>query len=108
MESNSKRLLSRATYKRIKVMNRDELSDFIADIYGRGFEAGRKAGTPDILMRTFRETLMSIDGIGPTRADAIMKKLGDTFALKMKRDEPTEGDGTPEENDGNDEEAHGE
>lgn len=105
MESNSKRLLSRATYKRIKGMDREQVSEYVANIYLHGFEAGRKAGTPDILMRTFRETLMSIDGIGPTRADAIMKRLGDTFALKEKQTEPTEGDGTPAEIDGNDEEA---
>ena len=105
MESNSKRLLSRATYKRIKGMDRDQLSSYITNIYIHGFEDGRKAGTPDVMMRTFRETLMSIDGIGPTRAAAIMKKLGDTFAQKEKQEDPTDGEGNPAETDGNDEEV---
>lgn len=100
---NNKRLLSRATYKRIKSMDRNQISDYVTKVYINGFEEGRKAGTPDVLMRTFREVLMSIDSIGPTRADAIMKKLADTFALKEKKDEPMEGDGTPAESNGNEE-----
>jgi hypothetical protein len=83
MDNNSKRLLSRAVYKSIKNMNREQLSDYVANVYIKGFEAGRKAGAPDALMRTFREVLVSIDSIGPTRADAIMKKIGDTYALKQ-------------------------
>ena len=100
-----KKLLSRLTYRRIKNMDRAELSDYVTKVYLNGYEAGRKAGTPDVLLRTFREVLMSIDSIGPTRADAIMKKLGDTFALKEKVDEPTEGDGTPTETEGTEEEV---
>lgn len=73
--------------------------------YLNGYEAGRKAATPDLLLRTFREVLLSIDSIGPTRADAIMKKLSDTFDLKEKADEPAEGDGTPEETEGTAEEV---
>lgn len=92
MENNSKRLLSRTTYKRIKALDREGLSKYVTNVYLNGYEAGRKAGTPDVLMRTFREVLLSIDGIGPTRADAIMKKLGDTFALKE-----TETEGSAEE-----------
>lgn len=90
MDNNSKRLLSRAVYKLVKAMNREQLSNYVTGIYAKGFEAGRKAAAPDQLMRTFREVLASIDSIGPTRADAIMKKLGDTYALKQT--ETTEND----------------
>ena len=107
MESNNIRLLSRATYKKIKVMNREQLSAYVTNVYIKGFEAGRKAATPDVLMRTFREVLMDIDGIGPTRADAIMKKLGDTFAVKEAEPATQEGDGTPTESAGNVEEVEG-
>ena len=106
MENTSKRLLSRATYKRIKGMDREQLSDYVTKVYINGFEEGRKAATPDILMRTFREVLMSIDSIGPTRADAIMKKLADTFALKEKEPETSEVDGTPAETEETTEEVH--
>ena len=101
----TKRLLNRATYKRVKSMDREQLSDYITKVYISGYETGRKAATPDGLMRTFREVLLGIDGIGPTRADAIMKKLGDTYALKEKETTPSESDGTPTETDGNSEEA---
>lgn len=101
MAEQNKKLLSRLTYRRIKGMDRTELSEYVTKVYLNGYEAGRKAATPDLLLRTFREVLLSIDSIGPTRADAIMKKLSDTFALKEKTDEPTECDGTPAESDGN-------
>ena len=80
---NNKRLLSRAVYKRIKSMDREQLSDYVTKVYLSGFEAGRKAATPDLLLRTIREELLSIPGIGPTRADAILKRMGDTFATKQ-------------------------
>ena len=97
MAEQNKKLLSRLTYRRIKGMDRTELSDYVTKVYLNGYEAGRKAATPDVLFRTFREVLLNIDSIGPARADAIMKKLGDTFALKEKDDAPTEGAGTPAE-----------
>lgn len=105
MAEQNKKLLSRLTYRRIKGMDRAELSDYVTKVYLNGYEAGRKAATPDLLLRTFREVLLSIDSIGPTRADAIMKKLSDTFALKEKADELAEGDGTPEETEGTAEEV---
>ncbi len=105
MAEQNKKLLSRLTYRRIKGTDRDELSDYVTKVYLNGYEAGRKAATPDLLLRTFREVLLSIDSIGPTRADAIMKKLSDTFDLKEKADEPAEGDGTPEETEGTAEEV---
>lgn len=89
--------ISRATYKRIKSMDRVQLSNYIARIYLTGFEAGRKAGTPDVLLRTIREQLLDTEGIGPTRADAIMKKLGAMFAPQPSEDVPEETAGTPAE-----------
>ena len=104
MEQN-KKLLARTSYRRIKQMDRTELSDYVTKVYLSGYEAGRKAATPDVLFRTFREVLLSIDSIGPARADAIMKKLGDTFALKETESETTEGVGNPTEAEGNAEEV---
>ena len=97
MVTQKLQLLSRTTYRRIKNMNREELSEYITKIYISGHEAGRKAATPDLLLRTVRETLLSVDGIGPTRADAILKKMSDTFALKEAAGSPAEADGNEEE-----------
>ena len=107
MAEQNKKLLSRLAYRRIKGMDRTDLSEYVTKVYMNGYEAGRKAATPDILLRTFREVLLSIDSIGPTRADAIMKKLGDTFALKEKDDDPTETEESTEEvqEDGNEQEC---
>ena len=84
MPEHKNNTLSRTTYRRIKAMDREQLSEYVTRVYLSGYEAGRKAATPELLFRTFREVLLSIDSIGPTRADAIMKKLSDTFALKEK------------------------
>ena len=105
MAALNKQQLSRLTYRRIKNMDREQLSEYVTRVYLNGYEAGRKAATPDLLLRTFREVLLSIDSIGPTRADAIMKKLVDTFALKEKESNPTEGVGNPSETDGSTEEV---
>lgn len=106
MKEQNKRLLSRGAYKSVKTMDREQMSNYVTNVYLNGYKAGRKAATPDVLLRTFREVLLSIDSIGPTRADAIMKKLSDTFALKEKDDEPTEAVGNPTETEGNTEEVH--
>ena len=100
MSEQKNQLLSRVTYKRVKNMDRAELSNYITQVYIKGYEAGCKSSTPDLLIRTFREVLLSIDSIGPTRADAIMKKLSDTFAIKEKgatTEESSEAPAEPEE-----------
>lgn len=93
--------ISRATYKRIKSMDRIQLSNYITRIYLTGFEAGRKAGTPDVLLRTIREQLLDTEGIGEIRADAIMKKLGAIFSPQTSEAVPEETAGTPTEEAGN-------
>lgn len=106
MEKKSQQI-SRSTYKRIKSMDHIQLSNYITRIYLTGFEAGRKAGTPDVLLRTIREQLLDTEGIGPTRADAIMKKPGGIFTPQASEAVPEETAGTPAETDGNDEEVAG-
>lgn len=80
--------VSRDTYKRIKHMDRAEVSAFITNIYIKGYEAGKKAVAPNALINAFRELLISVDSIGPTRADAIMRKFAEKFG---------NGAGTPQE-----------
>lgn len=89
--------ISRNTYKRIKSMDRAQLSNYITQIYLTGFDAGRKAGTPDVLFRTIRELLLDTKDIGPTRAEAIMKKLGSIFAPQESGEQTEEAEGTPVE-----------
>ena len=105
MPEHKNNTLSRNTYRRIKAMDREQLSEYVTRVYLSGYEAGRKAATPELLFRTFREVLLSIDSIGPTRADAIMKKLSDTFALKEKDSTTEESSGAAAETEGTTEEA---
>ena len=74
-QPNTSNLLKRDTYKMIKRMEREQLSAYISNIYIKGFEAGRKAATPNTLLDALRDTLISVADIGPTRADAIIKRL---------------------------------
>ena len=93
MSENKINVLDRITYRKIKSMNREQLSEYVTRVYLSGYEAGRKTAEPELLFKVFREVLLSIDSIGPTRADAIMKKLRDTLALK-------DSDAATEENSG--------
>lgn len=81
-------LLKRETYKAIKRMEREQLSAYVSNIYIKGFEAGRKAAAPNALLNALRDTLLSVADIGPTRADAIIKRLSDTMKLDAAAEQP--------------------
>lgn len=93
---DEKKQLSRRTYKFIKGMDRAALSAYVSKVYLTGFEAGRKAATPDVLFRAIRETLLSTEGIGEIRADAIMEKLAGLIIPKESAGTPTETTGKSE------------
>ncbi len=81
-------LLKRETYKAIKRMEREQLSAYVSNIYIKGFQAGQKAAAPNALLNAFRDTLLSVADIGPTRADAIIKRLSDTLKLDAAAEQP--------------------
>lgn len=93
-QPNTSNLLKRDTYKSIKRMEREQLSVYISNIYIKGFEAGRNAATPTTLMSALRDTLISVADIGPTRADAIIKRLSETMKLGGAADQPKTQDPT--------------
>lgn len=78
-QNTPKLALKRETYKALKRMDREQISNYITNIYVKGFEAGKKATTPNNLMDAIRNTLLNVADIGPTRADAIMKHLADVL-----------------------------
>lgn len=87
-QPNTSNLLKRDTYKMIKRMEREQLSAYISNIYIKGFEAGRKAATPNTLLDALRDTLISVADIGPTRADAIIKRLSEAMKLGGAAEQP--------------------
>lgn len=78
-QNTQKLALKRETYKALKRMDREQLSEYITNLYIKGYEAGKKAATPNNLMSAIRNTLLGVADIGPTRADAIMKHLADVL-----------------------------
>jgi len=78
-QNTQKLALKRETYKALKRMDREQLSEYITNLYIKGYEAGKKAATPNNLMSAIRNTLLGVADIGPTRADAIMKHLADVM-----------------------------
>lgn len=90
--------ISRDTYRKLKRMDRDEITAALIRMYIKGYEEGRKAAAPDALINAFRDLLISVDSIGPARADAIMRKFAEKFAG---------GAGVPAESERKDEEKQG-
>lgn len=97
----NKKTISRQTMKAIRAMDRERLSQYLQEIWIEGFKAGRKKSTPDDILKAFREVLISVDSIGPTRADAIMRRFSQFFGVGE------EADGTPQEAEQNDAEIEG-
>lgn len=87
-QNNQKLALKRETYKALKRMDREQLSEYITNIYVKGYEAGKKAATPNNLMSAIRSTLLGVADIGPTRADAIMKHLADVLGGGEQKEAP--------------------
>lgn len=89
MAGNKWRPIGGLLHKHVTNMDRDQLNAYLAKVYAQGFEDGRKAATPDVLLRAIREALLATDDIGPKRADAIMQKFGETFTATLP-EEPAE------------------
>ena len=61
--------LSRALYKEIKNMNREQMQNVITNIYKQGAESAEVAS---VYLDEFRKAIGSINGIGEKRLDEIM------------------------------------
>lgn len=99
---SEKKTVSRATMKAIRAMDREQLSEYLQNLYIEGFKAGRKKSTPDDILKAFRQVLISVESIGPTRADAIMRRFSQFFGVSE------ENAGTPAEEAQTDTEKEGE
>lgn len=67
-----KNMLDRAIYKRVKSMNREEMSEFVNNVYMQGVEDSV------IDLELLRERIGQIKGVGEARLDEIMKVIEDT------------------------------
>lgn len=66
-------LINRKTYKAVKKMDRQEMENFLADIYSQGFEDGVEAGDNADFKIKLVEVLNKTKGVGPKILDNVMK-----------------------------------
>lgn len=64
----NKIVIDRATYKRIKSMNKEQMEDFLVK-----YAAELIADTPTIDLDSIREDISHVRGIGPERLEIIMQ-----------------------------------
>ena len=64
----NKIIIDRATYKRIKSMNKEQIEDFLVK-----YAAELIADTPTIDLDSIREDISHVRGIGPERLEIIMQ-----------------------------------
>ncbi len=65
-------VLDRATYKKIKGMNREEMQNFLTNYYHNIME---EAATSSVDLEALRAELSSIKGVGDKRLDEIMSVI---------------------------------
>ncbi|MBP1546680.1 MAG: hypothetical protein J6A37_08775 [Oscillospiraceae bacterium] len=78
--SDSKSQISRETYKKIKAMNREQMSEFFTGVYQEG------VNNSPIDLDELREVISSVNGIGEVRLNQIM----DAIAAYYGTEEETE------------------
>lgn len=76
--------LARVVYKQIKTFDRQQLTDFCADLYKRGYYDGKKEGGPAADLDKIRKAIESTPGIGPKRCEAIMQNIIKTTGESKK------------------------
>ena len=69
---NDKITLDRATYKRIKSFDRNQMQKFISDIYDDAANNAVENGTVSLDMEKLRKEIGEIKGVGENRLNEIM------------------------------------
>ena len=74
-------IIDRATYKQIKAMNRDQLTDFLCDIYRSG---QKDAETSAIDFEELRTKIGAVKGVGEARLNEIMQVIENEMTSKTE------------------------
>lgn len=67
-----RKMLDRATYKKIKGMSREEMQNFLTNYYHNVI---KDAVTSSVELETLRTEVISIKGVGEKRLDEIMSVI---------------------------------
>lgn len=71
-------ILNRKTYKGIKKFDREQMENYLVNLYMEGYEDGRK-DVPGIDISRIKGIVMSVKGVGEKRADEIVQRIEETF-----------------------------
>ena len=75
---NSKNILRREDYRRVKKMDRGQFEAFCKNLYMEGYQDGRNS-VPGIDISQVKEAIAGTKGIGETRLKAIMENIDKRF-----------------------------
>lgn len=78
IQQNSKTILRREDYRRVKKMDRQQFEQFCKNLYMNGYEDGRKS-VPGIDISQVKEAIAGTKGIGESRLQAIMNSIESKF-----------------------------
>lgn len=72
--------LTLSAYSAVKAMSYEELSKWAGDLYARGVKDGKGSVTQEeAFVAAFIRVLMSTYDIGPNRAEAVVKRIGEVI-----------------------------
>ena len=72
---SEKLILDRATYKKIKGFDRDQMEQFLADIYANAAEDVAENNVTSLDMEKLRKEIGEIKGVGENRLNEIMSVI---------------------------------
>lgn len=64
--------INRKMYKKIKTMDRREMSDYVCNVYKEGITAGIKR---IVMPEQINEEIKQVKGVGDTKRQAIMERI---------------------------------
>ena len=83
MAKNRIELINRKEYEHIRKMDHGQMSEYMAGIHQKGYEAGA-ASVSKLRPGELRDVLFSIKGIGGAKADAIVAAILAAEEVKEK------------------------
>lgn len=81
---NDRLALDRATYKKIKGFDRNQMEQFLADIYANAAEDVVENNAVSLDMDKLRKEIRKIKGVGENRLNEIMSVIEQNLSVKQK------------------------
>lgn len=79
---NDKLTLDRATYKKIKGFDRNQMEQFLADVYANAAENAAENNAVSLDMVKLRKEIGEIKGVGESRLNEIMAVIEQNLSIK--------------------------